>query len=82
MLHHEHTDMKGGKETFAAVTGLWGNLAKAAVQREFKSTNAANDLMAAVSPKCLMLWGGGMSASAKRPAPARGFSFETESPVN
>jgi len=33
------------------VRGPLGDLAKAAVQCEVKSTNAANDLMAAVSPK-------------------------------
>ena len=32
------------------VRGLWGNLAKAAVQQDVKSTDAANDLVAAVSP--------------------------------
>jgi hypothetical protein len=34
---------------------LWGHLAKAALQREIKSTNAANDLMAAKSPLYRML---------------------------
>jgi len=34
---------------------FWGQLAKAAVQREVKATNAATDLMAAESPNYQML---------------------------
>jgi hypothetical protein len=49
------------------VRGPLGDLAKAVVQCEVKATNAANDLMATVSPDYLMLRDAWMSAVTKEP---------------